>query len=164
MNIKKFIGFIVIAAIAVLGFVYPLPYYIMQPGGAYELSQFVEVENAKLDSEGTMSLMTVSMSKATPFTYAGAKLSSRKELLPETQVRSPHESEDEYNLRQLKLMTDSQFNAKYVAFKKANKEYEIKYNGVYVVYVLEDGASDGILKPGDEVIGIDGKKLFVKQN
>jgi len=160
LNIKKFIGFIVIAAIAVLGFVYPLPYYIMQPGGAYELSQFVEVENAKLDSEGTMSLMTVSMSKATPFTYAGAKLSSRKELLPETQVRSPHESEDEYNLRQLKLMTDSQFNAKYVGFKKANKEYEIQYNGVYVVYVLEDGASDGILKPGDEVIGIDGKKII----
>ncbi|MBK3495448.1 PDZ domain-containing protein [Viridibacillus sp. YIM B01967] len=131
----------------------------MQPGGAYELTQFVDVENAKLDSEGTMSLMTVSMSTATPFTYAVAKISSRKELLPETQVRSPHESENDYNLRQLKLMTDSQFNAKYVAFQKANKDYEINYNGVYVVYVLENGASKGILKAGDKVIGIDGQKV-----
>lgn len=44
-------------------------------------------------------------------------------------VRQNEEDDEEYNIRQLKLMTDSQFNALYVAFSKAGLDYQITLKG-----------------------------------
>ncbi|MFJ8261643.1 SepM family pheromone-processing serine protease [Rummeliibacillus sp. NPDC094406] len=159
MNLKRFLALIILTALIILGFVYPMHYYIMQPGGAYDLDNYVKVEHADEPSKGKLNMMTVAMSVATPFTYALAHFSDEKEILKTSQVRSPNESDKDYNNRQLKLMTDSQFNAKYVAYKKAGLDYKVHYNGVYVYSVVEKGAADGILNTGDEVIGIDGKEV-----
>lgn len=156
MKLKRFLALIIVTVLIILGFVYPMHYYIMQPGGAYDLDHYVKVEHADEPSKGKLNMMTVAMSVATPFTYALAHFSDEKEILKTSQVRSPNESDKDYNNRQLKLMSDSQFNAKYVAFKKTGLDYKVHYNGVYVFYVVEKGAADGILKTGDEVIGVDG--------
>ena len=75
------------------------------------------------------------------------------------QVRNPLEDEEEYNVRQFKLMSDSQFNAKYIAFQRAGLQTKILFNGVFVLNVLDGGASDNLLKAGDEIIEVDGQKL-----
>lgn len=159
LRLKKFFVLIVLVLLIIIGFVYPMHYYIMQPGGAYDLDNYVNVENADKPSKGKLNMMTVAMSVATPFTYALATFSDEKQILKDDEVRNPHESDKDYNNRQLKLMTDSQFNAKYVAFKKTGLDYKINYNGVYVYYVVAKGAADGILETGDEVIGIDDKVI-----
>lgn len=163
MSVKKFLIVIALAAIIIVGFVYPLPYYIMQPGGAYDLDQYVKVDNADQKGKGKLNMMTVSMAVATPFTYATAYADDEKDILKEDEVRSPNESDKDYNNRQIKLMTDSQFNAKYIAFKKTGLDYKIVYNGVYVYYVVKNGAADGILETADEVTGIDRLKIHKHQ-
>ncbi|GEL04240.1 PDZ domain-containing protein [Rummeliibacillus sp. G93] len=163
MSVKKFLIVIALAAIIIVGFVYPLPYYIMQPGGAYDLDQYVKVDNADQKGKGKLNMMTVSMAVATPFTYAAAYADDEKDILKEDEVRSPNESDKDYNNRQIKLMTDSQFNAKYIAFKKTGLDYKIVYNGVYVYYVVKNGAADGILETADEVTGIDRLKIHKHQ-
>ena len=40
---------------------------------------------------------------------------------PVEEIRSPHESDEEYNLRQLQLMKNSQNNAIEVAYRKSRK-------------------------------------------
>lgn len=155
MTVKKFLAFMVVVVIVVVGFVYPMHYYIMSPGHAYALADYVDVEDADTPSKGSLSMMTVAMSKATPFTYAIAKFSDEKDIMKEKDVRAPEESDADYNLRQLKLMTDSQFNAKYMAFKTTKEKFEVDYQGVYVIYVIEKSAAAGILQPGDEVTKID---------
>ena len=55
--------------------------YISKPGGAYELSPFVEVEGGDQDDEGTMSLLTIALAKATPLTYAYAKIARQSKNL-----------------------------------------------------------------------------------
>ena len=45
-------------------------------------------------------------------------------------------------------MSDSQFNAITVAFEKAGLPVDIEFDGVFVMSVLEDGASDGVLEAG----------------
>ncbi|MGG0655992.1 SepM family pheromone-processing serine protease [Rummeliibacillus pycnus] len=159
MNLKRFLALIILTVLIILGFVYPMHYYIMQPGGAYDLDNYVKVDHADEPGRGKLNMMTVAMSVATPFTYALAHFSDEKEILKDSQVRSPNESDKDYNTRQLKLMSDSQFNAKYIAYKKAGLDYTIHYNGVYVFYVVEKGAADGILHTGDKVIGIDGLEI-----
>ena len=163
MEKKKLAFFAVIVALAVLLSSYPLDSYISQPGGAYELGPLVEVVGGDEDDEGTLSLMTISLQKATPILYAFAKFQDGHKILPADQVRSPHESDEEYNVRQLKMMADSQVNALQVAFDIAEKPYEVTNNGVYVMTVLEGGAADGILEAGDRVISVDGNKFSTQE-
>lgn len=163
MKKKKLAFFAVVVALAVLLSSYPMDSYITRPGGAYELGPLVEVAGGDEDDEGTLSLMTISLLKATPILYAFAKFQDGYKVMPADQVRSPHESDEEYNVRQLKMMADSQVNALQVAFDIAEKPYEVKNNGVYVMTVLEGGAADGILEAGDRVISVDGNKFSTQE-
>lgn len=138
---------------------YRMDYYIMRPGSAYDVSEFISVQNGDEDDEGSFNMMTVSMGRATPLTYGVALMSEYQEILELDAVRQEEEDEEEYNVRQLKLMTDSQFNASYVAFSKAEEQYSITYKGVYVLNVLSGGAADGILRAGDEIVELDGQRI-----
>ncbi len=149
------IVFIILAALLV----YPLDTYISKPGGAYDLAPLVEVVGGDQDDAGTFSLMTISLAKATPASYVLSKLSDYRKLLPAKNVRRSGESEKEYNVRQKRLMSDSQVNAITVAYEKAGYPVEFQFDGVFVMNVLEDGASDGILEAGDKIVAVDGVPL-----
>ncbi|WP_342472905.1 SepM family pheromone-processing serine protease [Metasolibacillus sp. FSL H7-0170] len=152
---------IIVAAFVVFSFLmfYKLDSYIMSPGSAYDVSEFVKVQNGDTEDEGTFNLMTVSMMRATPILYAIAFFKEHQEIMQLNTVRQNEEDDEEYNIRQLKLMTDSQFNALYVAFSKAGLDYQITLKGVYVLNVLAGGAADGIIKAGDEIVEVDGQRI-----
>ncbi|MEG0258510.1 MAG: SepM family pheromone-processing serine protease [Lysinibacillus sp.] len=156
---KKYVLYVMSLVMIVFLTMYQLDAYIMKPGSAYDVSEFVTVSDGDIDNEGTLNLMTIAMQQATPMSYLWAKMQKYQKIMDIDQVRHPLEDDDEYNVRQLKLMTDSQFNAKYVAFQKAGLDVEVKYNGVFVLNVLDGGASDEILKAGDEIIAVEGKKI-----
>ena len=158
MKKKMSLYFILLVFIAFLS-LYRLDAYIMKPGSAYDVSEFVTVAEGDTDDEGSMSLMTVAMQQATPISYIWAKTQKYQKLMDITQVRNPLEDDEEYNVRQSKLMTDSQFNAKYVAFNKAGLDVIVQFEGVFILNILDGGASDGILKAGDEIIEVEGQKI-----
>jgi len=149
---------VMLVIIAIL-FIYPLDSYISSPGGAYDLDPLVEVVGGDEDDKGTFSLMTISVAKATPASYVLSKFTDNKKLLPAEKVRREGEDDKEYNIRQKKLMTGSQFNAITVAFDKADLPVDIQFDGVFVMTVLEKGAADGILQLGDKIREVDGVKL-----
>jgi len=160
---KKISIYVVLLVVICFLMLYRLDAYIMKPGSAYDVSKFVTVENNHTENKGSMSLMTVAMQQATPFSYLWAKTQKYQKLMDINQVRNPLEDEEEYNVRQLKLMSDSQFNAKYIAFQKAGLQTTIHFDGVFVLNVLDGGASDGLLKAGDEIIEVDGHKISNQQ-
>ncbi|MER2089238.1 MAG: SepM family pheromone-processing serine protease [Sporosarcina sp.] len=149
----------VILVITAILLVYPLDSYISSPGGTYNLDPLVEVEGGDENDIGTFSLMTISVAKATPVSYVLSKFSDKKKLLPPEKVRREGENDKEYNIRQKKLMTSSQFNAITVAFEKVGLPVDIQFDGVFVMMVLEGGASEGILELGDKIRAVDGVKL-----
>lgn len=159
MRMKKIgVIFLISALLAVL-FVYPLDSYISQPGNAYELTPLVEVAGQEETDIGTFSLMTISLFKATPFTYAFSRFSSQRKLMPAESVRREGEDDQEYNLRQQRLMDNSKFNAITVAFEKAGRPVLVDFKGVIIMRVLADGASSNLLKTGDIIRKIDGVLL-----
>lgn len=161
-NNRLIIYLILIGAVLFVSF-YRMDSYITRPGSAYELTPLVEVENGDTDDEGSFSLMTVSMLNATPALFVYSLFQDGYKILQPEQVRSPHESEEEYNVRQLKMMSDSQINALKAAFETTGLPYEIATKGVFVLNVLDGGAADGVLKPGDRVISMDGNKFENQQ-
>lgn len=164
MKRKKMIIYLIVIGVIVFISYFPMDSYITRPGSAYELSPLVEVENGDIDDEGTFSLMTVSMLNATPAMYLYAQFKDGYKVLRPEQVRSAHETDEEYSVRQMKLMSDSQINALKAAFETAELPYEIETAGVFVLNVLEGGAADDILAPGDRVLSIDGNKFETQQD
>nr|WP_305068585.1 SepM family pheromone-processing serine protease [Lysinibacillus sp. K60] len=160
---KKISIYAVLIVVICFMMLYRLDAYIMKPGSAYDVSKFVTVDSKEADSEGSLSLMTVAMQQATPFSYLWAKVQKYQKLMDIEQVRNPLEDDEEYNIRQLKLMSDSQFNAKSVAFQRAGLETKVLFNGVFILNVLDGGASDGILKAGDEIVEVDGQRITSQQ-
>ena len=144
----------IVAIVLALGF-YPMESYISKPGGAYELEPFVEVDGGDQDDDGTLSLLTIALAKATPLTYAYAKVTDNQKIYKANEIRQEDEDEKEYNVRQLKLMSNSQFNAISVAFNRANKPYTISNNGIFIFNVVDGSAADGILEAGDKILQMD---------
>ncbi|MHA6258601.1 SepM family pheromone-processing serine protease [Sporosarcina sp. CAU 1771] len=139
--------------------VFPLDLYVSKPGGAYDLAPLVEVEDGDKGDIGSFSLMTISLAKATLFSYVYSKFSDERKILPASNVRRSGETDKEYNVRQKKMMSDSQFNAVTVAYEKAGYSVEVYFDGVFVMGIKEGSASDGILKAGDKIYMADGMKL-----
>ena len=152
---KSTIGFFIICILLISATFYPVDAYISKPGGAYPLEPLVSVQGGDNDDKGSMSLMTIALAKATPLTYAWAKVSDQQKILQTNQVRNPDEDDEEYNVRQLHLMSQSQFNAIQAAFEESGKPYEITTKGVFILNVLPGGAADGLLEAGDRIIKID---------
>lgn len=156
MSKRQLVTFVLTMIILLFLSFYKLDAYIMKPGSAYDVSEFVTIESGDTDDKGSLSLMTVAMATATPLTYAIAYFKEFEEIMDIKEVRHDEEDEEEYTVRQLNLMSESQFNAIYVAFQKAKLPYEIQYNGIIVQNVLSNGAASGILKPGDKIEEVNG--------
>lgn len=155
MRFKKISVTVLILGLIATLFLYPMDSYISQPGSAYDLSPLVEVEGIENNSEGDFNLMTISLSKSTPMTYALSRFSNERKVLPAKNVRRDGESEEEYRLRQRRLMENSKYSAIKVAFQHANIQVDERLNGIIVMKVLHNGASSNLLKIGDIIHKID---------
>ncbi|MEW9501413.1 SepM family pheromone-processing serine protease [Jeotgalibacillus marinus] len=146
------------AIILLVASFYTLPFYVQKPGSAFSLDEIVEVEGSS-HSQGEFSLMTVSQVQANAFAYIWAKFDNYQSIYPVDQVRNPHESEQEYSLRQSYLMDDSSSQAIEVAFTKADADFSYTYRGVYVLNVYPDMPAEDLLNAGDRITAIDDLKF-----
>ncbi|MBC1520440.1 PDZ domain-containing protein [Listeria aquatica] len=148
---------IAILLIVIVGFFIPVPYYITKPGSAEELEPLVRVSGHTSKSKGSLSLVTIAMAEANIYTYGLAKLLPYHELEKESDVRLDHETNEEYNVRQMYMMNESKNNAIQIAYKAAGQDVKIKYDGIYVMSVLDDVPAAKYLHAGDLITKIDGK-------
>src|SRR5699024_11504989 len=91
--------------------------------------------------------------------FLKAKFSDFQEVVPLKEVRPEGISDEEYMEYQLHLMDNSQHASIAVAYEAAGKEDNLKNNGVYVVDVVEVMSAEDIVKPGDRITEVDGRKI-----
>lgn len=130
------------------------PYFFTVPGDAKVLSEVIEVEDG-YDYEGSFMLTTIRMGRANPVNYIWSLFSDRRELLHVDQVRPEGESDEDYQHRQMMLMSGSQETAVIVAFEAAEESADFEYHGVFVTQIIEGMDAAGKLEPGDRIIGVD---------
>ncbi|WML43593.1 SepM family pheromone-processing serine protease [Neobacillus sp. PS3-40] len=149
-------SFSLLILILIGGVFYSLPYYVSKPGMAKELKPIIKVENG-YPEKGNFMLTTVRMGRANIYSYLGAKLSKYDEIYPLDEILYKKETEKEYTVRQLYLMSGSKMNAIDVAYHKAGKPVHYKYKGIYVLNVLPGMPAYGKLQAGDRVFKVDGR-------
>lgn len=157
MSRKSTIRLSILAAILIMvSALYYLPYYVSKPGMAKDLEPIIEVEGG-YEEEGSFMLTTVRMGRANIYAYAIAKFSKYQEIYPVEDIRAENETDEEYTIRQLHMMTGSKSAAIEVAYKKAGIPVNYDYKGVYVLRVMPDMPAEGKLAPGDHIFEVDGK-------
>ncbi|ADU30868.1 SepM family pheromone-processing serine protease [Evansella cellulosilytica] len=158
-NNRGLIKWIIIIVLLLFINFYQLPYYFTIPGDAKILTEFIEVEDGN-KHEGTFMLTTVRIGRANVVNYVWALFSDERELVPEDQIRREGETDEEYQHRQLMMMTSSQDLAVFVAYNHAGETAYFENKGVYVTAVVPDMDAEGKLEMGDRIVAVDGEEVF----
>jgi Lon-like protease len=135
---------------------YPLPYYVSRPGLAKVLDEIIDVENG-YENDGEFMLTTIRIGKANIITFLMTKVNEYYQLEPIEAIRLENETDEEYQIRQLYYMENSQENAIQLAYEKAGKEIKVQMNGIYILNVMDGSPAEGVLKAGDRITSIDGE-------
>ncbi|MFW5979471.1 MAG: PDZ domain-containing protein [Halanaerobium sp.] len=138
----------------------PVPYQVMEPGIATELSPMIEVKDG-YDNQGEFLLTAVSSRRAMAwdyfyislFTPEDKELTSISEQLPENMDMN------EYIQLMAELMEESKLQAQAVAFREADYEVEVTGEGAEIVEVMKEGSAYNKLEKGDLITAVDGKKV-----
>lgn len=150
--LKALLAFIVIYLFAFQ----PIPYYLESPGQAFGLNNMVEIDEAYAENEGEFYLTTVGIRQATPMT-ALISLHPFHSLISEQRLFGEIPDFDAYDRIQQYYMESSGNAAIQVAFEAADYPYELEFNGVYVLQVLEQSDFSDDLQVGDTVKAVDGQ-------
>ncbi|CAG9611066.1 putative protein YlbL [Bacillus rhizoplanae] len=134
----------------------PLPYYITKPGMAEKLEPYVQVEGGNKE-KGDFMLVTVSMGRANVVNFLSAKFNKYEEILKKEEILQKGESDEEYQLRQVYAMKESQDAAIYNAYKQANYPVTFENQGVLVAGIADGMPAAEKLKLGDRIVAVDGQ-------
>jgi PDZ domain-containing protein len=156
--LKKFGPIIVMFVIVITGYLYPLPYFISQPGEAIELAPIIKVQNGQTE-KGAFMLTTVRMGVANIFNYSLAHFDNYKEIIPKEVLLSHYQDEEEYTLRQVQVMESSQENAILVAYRLAGLPIRVHNEGLLVTHVMRDMPSEELLRLGDIITDVNGNQF-----
>lgn len=133
----------------------PLNYYIVIGGGIDDISSRIKVEKG-YKSEGSLNLSYVSTTDGILLTYLMSYVIpgwSRNSV--EDYKYEETDNEEDINYRNDIALEKAIEDAKYVAYKKANKKIEVLSTNYYIISVM-DGCN---LKVADEILEIDGNKI-----
>lgn len=147
------LAIIMMACVAV-----PIPYYVEAPGATIKLSELIEVNGGKDQKSGSFSLTAVGIRQANVVRAVLSKFNDFQDLISKEDLMGSA-SDAEYDRIQNFYMETSQNNAIEEALKLANKPYEMKYLGVYVLDVQATSAFKGKISVGDTITKVDGKSF-----
>lgn len=155
---SRLIGIIFI--IFVISHFIPVPYQVMQPGIAAELSPMIEVKDG-YDNQGEFLLTAVSSRRAVAWDYFYISLfePDNKELTAISEQLPKNMDMNEYIELMAELMEESKLQAQAVAFRQAGYKVEVSGEGAEIEEVMEDGSAYNNLQKGDLITAVDGKKV-----
>ena len=132
---------------------FPVPYYICVSGGTIDVGDRLVVENAHKE-EGSFNLAYVSELRGTIPTYLlSYVIPSWERIKVESYQYNEDETMEDINNRDKMYLSDANQSAIYIAYTKAEKEFNITSHNYYV-YVVDEKV-DGDIRVGDILLGVD---------
>jgi Lon-like protease len=151
---------VVVIGLALAAFLVSLPmYYVYLPGPARDVETLVEITGAKTySSEGSLFLTTVTIdTEVTFFELVQAGLDSQKAVVDAAAVNQGA-SLDQLRDQQNEEMRQSKLAARVVALGALGLGRPTG-DGAEIVETLEGAPADGVLRPGDVIVGVQGRDV-----
>jgi len=138
----------------------PTNYYLLAPGEALNLSEYIIVENGERDAQGKILLTSITMLKANLWQFIYGIFDPSIDLVKENEELLAEISYEDYLNISSQIMEESQLIAKIVALRKAGYNPELAGQGVLVNQILENVPANKKLLPGDIIVKINDKPVF----
>lgn len=153
---KRLIAFTTsLGLVAWAALVVPMPFYEVQPGGAYPVEDLVTLSAATSEVDGDLDLLTVRQATPNILEALWVGLHPDRDLQPRTERTPVGLDRETYFDIQRDAFQTSFLTAVAVAAEEAGYAIQLETRAV-VAQVLADGPSDGHLRPGDTITAIDG--------
>ena len=153
---------VLLAVVAVAGFLIHLPYVIISPGSATPLdSSVVQIDGAQTyPHDGDVLFLTVQVSTHDPNVWRVVT----SWLDPDRAVEKRNDvvgclSDAQNAAFNSELMDQSQNDAKYVALTHLGYTVEADPAQIRVIQVCHDAPAHGKLEPGDQILAVDGTEV-----
>lgn len=160
LQIRKIIGALIIGGILIFA---RTGYLLVRPGTAEDLAQFVTVVDGDEVDTGTFYLVTVTQQNASPLLLLYALADPIVDLQPSRRVFPEGMEPEEYRELMRRWMEESQNLSKVIALRRFGVEVPIESDGVEVVNIGDDSPAQGVLQPGDVIVSVDGKAIFLAE-
>ncbi|WP_166238063.1 YlbL family protein [Paenibacillus turpanensis] len=134
----------------------PTPYVVFEPGTAEATRPMVQIEAGDPEEKGVFMMTTVRMTYSNVLSYIGSYFDRHADVFTRKEVFGDNETQEEYTERQEAYMLTSQANAIEAAYKQAAVPYKIRNEGVVILQTISGMPADGVLKPGDRVVQVNG--------
>lgn len=158
--LKQNITIIIIFVIVFIFFTFQLPYYIETPGGIINTSERIDIDR-KYKQKGSYNLAYVGELRATIAFLIYSKINKDWKVIPKNEVVLDNETLEEAEFRNHLMLEEANNTAIKIAYDKADKEYNIIKNEMYITYIDEMAKTN--MKIKDKIISIDDQQLNSKQ-
>lgn len=137
----------------------PMPFFTLAPGGAFEVPDLLEVEDADVrDLHGSAALLAVTITSPSLAQLIEARLSDDTEITSRAQLLPEGQQDAEYFDQQRVVFADALTTSAAVAMQAAGLPVTV-HSLPSVVQVLPAGPAAGVLQPGDLVTSINGTSV-----
>lgn len=150
-NNIKFLIFLIVF-MCIINF--PLPYYILAPGGVIDIRDRIQIED-KNDTSGTLNLLYVTEYEANVGMMLASYILKDWDTEKIEEVQVSNETMEEIAIRNKVMLENSMQNAIIVAYGKAGKKVNIKGRENIVIATTSDNG----LKVGDKILKADGIEI-----
>lgn len=136
-----------------------VPYYSIGPGPATDVLDIVRVDGTEIyPSKGDLLLTTASISSRSLsfFEYLWVLVDPNLELIDSDLIVPPGTSDQQQDEENLRAMESSKLEAEHAAYAALGYR---QISAVRILDVSTEGASNGLLEPGDLVLRFDGIRM-----
>ncbi len=152
LSIAFLVGVLLVAPLGAVS-----PYFLITPGGSYDIGSRVKVPDEVRRPTGRMAFTAVYEQEANWAEVARARVAGGAEIVPAVDIRPPGTTQQQINETNRRLIDESKPVAAVVGLRAAGYDVEISGQGAEVQSVLQGMPADGVLRVGDIITAIDGR-------
>ncbi|GAC1412658.1 MAG: protease DdcP [Mycobacterium sp.] len=154
LAIAALVGVLIVAPLGAIS-----PYFLITPGGTYDIGTRLRVPAENLKPMGRMAFTAVYEQEATWGDILHAQIAGGAETVPSVDVRPPGTTQEQVNQTNKRLIDESKPVAAVVALRAAGFPVAITGQGAQVESVIEGMPAQGMLQVGDIVVAVDGQPI-----
>jgi PDZ domain-containing protein len=137
-----------------------LPYYALGPGPAREVTPLISFSgHERFPSDGRLVMTTVRYRQLTAVAALFAWLDPHQSIVREDVLFPPGQTRDQEDERSRSQMDQSKIDAAYVVLRDLLDYPKERGTGALIEQVVPGCPAEGMLAPGDVVLGIDGERV-----
>jgi PDZ domain-containing protein len=154
LSIALLVGVLLVAPLGATS-----PYFLITPGGTYDIGSRVRVPDEQRRPMGRMAFTAVYEQEANWAEIVRVKVAGQAEVVPAVAIRPPGVSQEQVNQTNKRLIDESKPIAAVVALRAAGYSVDITGQGAEVESILQGMPADGVLQVGDVIVAVDGQPI-----